>query len=574
MRLIRTFVEQYPWQSILLVAVLLAAGVASGLGLSALLPLLDVALDPGNAAEAEGTELQVREALATLGIQPTLGSLLAVLVCAILLKNAFVLFAETRIGFIAADVTTHLRMDLLRAIMRSGWDYFTHQSSGHLANSIATEAWRASNAYIFAVRVLAVSIEVIVYATFALLVSWIATVISLVAGAIILVLSHELVRIARKAGIRQTQLYRSLLGKLTDTLQSVKTFKAMGRDDMAEDTMSVETHKLRKELKREVFGRAALEAAQEPMYAIVIALGIFVALAQFRVEAATVTFMVLVLARLLKQIGKAQKQYQKMTTSESAFWAIRGAIDEAEAAAEKPGGGVIPDIREAICLDKVSFIRDEREVLRDLSLEVPAGQLTCLVGESGVGKTTVADLIVGLMHPDQGRVTIGGVNLQELDRRMWRRQIGYVPQENLLLHDSILHNITLGDHSLTEEDAVWALKAVGAWNFVIGLPDGIHTVVGERGTRFSGGQRQRIMIARALAHHPTLLILDEATSALDPTTESNICDRLSDLKGEITILAISHQSAMVGRADRIYRLHAGTALLEQPQGTRRAVPGT
>ncbi len=562
MRLIRTFFEHYPWQSTLLVAVLLAAGIADGVGLSALLPLLSATLNPGAVAEAEGFELTVRETLAAVGIDPTLGILLTVLVLAVLLKNLFMLFAETRIGFIAADITTHLRMDLLRAIMRSGWDYFTHQSSGRLANSVATEAYRASNAYIYAVRVIAVAIEVVVYAAFALLVSWTATVISLIAGGIILLLSHELVRVARKAGIRQTHLYRSLLGKLTDTLQSVKTFKAMGRDHMAEDTMSLETFKLRKALKREVWGKAALDAAQEPMYAAVIAFGIFIALVQFQVEAATVMFMVLVLARLLKQIGKLQKQYQKMITAESAFWAIRGAIDEAEAAAESPGGGVKPDIGDSIRLDKVSFRRAENVILTDMSIEIPAGQLTCLVGGSGVGKTTVADLIVGLVHPDEGRVMIGGDNLEDLERTTWRRQIGYVPQENLLLHDSILHNITLGDHSLTEDDAVWALEAVGAWEFVSRLPDQIHAVVGERGTRFSGGQRQRIMIARALAHHPKLLILDEATSSLDPETEANICAKLAELRGELTILAISHQTTMVDLADRVYRLHGGKALLE------------
>lgn len=557
MRLIRTFVEQYPWPSVMLVAVLLAAGVADGVGLSALLPLLDVALNPGGTAPTEGIQLQVREGLAALGIPPTLGVLLGVLVFAVIVKNVFVLFAQTRIGFIAADVTTHLRMDLLRAVMRSRWDYFTHQSSGRLANSVATEAWRASNAFIYAVRVLAGVVEVIVYAAFALLVSWVATVISLVAGSILLLLSHELVRIARKAGVRQTQLYRSLLGKLTDTLQSVKTFKAMGRDDMAEDTMSLETHKLRRALKREVLGKAALEAAQEPMYALVIALGIFLALVQFQVEAATVTFMVLVLARLLREIGKLQKQYQKMFVSESAYWAIRGAIDEAEAAAESPGGGLEPDVGDAIRLERVTFARDEHVILRDMSIEVPAGRLTCLVGESGVGKTTVADLIVGLVCPDQGTVSVGGANLQDLDRRSWRRLIGYVPQENLLLHDSIVHNITLGDHSLTAEDAEWALKAVGAWDFVTRLPDGVHTVVGERGTRFSGGQRQRIMIARALAHRPTLLILDEATSALDPATEADICATLESLRGQLTILAVSHQPALAEIADHVYRLEKG-----------------
>ena len=140
-----------------------------------------------------------------------------------------------------------------------------------------------------------------------------------------------------------------------------------------------------------------------------------------------------------------------------------------------------------------------------------------------------------------------------------------MPQENLLLHDSILHNVALGDPSLKREDAEHALKIAGAWDFVSRLPDGIDSVVGERGTLLSGGQRQRVMIARALAHHPKLLILDEATSALDSATEAGICATLQSLRGQLTILAVSHQSAMADIADEVYRVELGT-LRATPRG--------
>jgi ATP-binding cassette subfamily C protein len=140
--------------------------------------------------------------------------------------------------------------------------------------------------------------------------------------------------------------------------------------------------------------------------------------------------------------------------------------------------------------------------------------------------------------------------------------IGYVPQENLLLHDTVAANVTLGYAELGAADVEYALRAAGAWDFVSGLPEGIHTVVGERGTRFSGGQRQRIMIARALAHRPKLLILDEATASLDPATEAALCETLAALRGEITVLAISHQRALVDAADRVYRVEKGSAELE------------
>jgi ATP-binding cassette subfamily C protein len=132
--------------------------------------------------------------------------------------------------------------------------------------------------------------------------------------------------------------------------------------------------------------------------------------------------------------------------------------------------------------------------------------------------------------------------------------IGYVPQETLLLHDTVLVNVTLGDTKFTESDAENALRDAGAWDFVAEMDEGINTVVGERGSRLSGGQRQRITVARALVHKPELLILDEATSALDPESEAAICQTLRQLSSKLTILAISHQTALLDAADRAYRL--------------------
>jgi ATP-binding cassette subfamily C protein len=147
-----------------------------------------------------------------------------------------------------------------------------------------------------------------------------------------------------------------------------------------------------------------------------------------------------------------------------------------------------------------------------------------------------------------------------LDLCSWRRLIGYVPQDTILLHDSIFTNVTLGEPSLTVKDVEYALSAAGAWDFVNGMPEGVYTTVGERGAKLSGGQRQRIAIARALIHRPRLLILDEATSALDPKTEASICQTLRALRGQLTILAISHQSAMVDVADRVYQIADGNAV--------------
>ena len=179
------------------------------------------------------------------------------------------------------------------------------------------------------------------------------------------------------------------------------------------------------------------------------------------------------------------------------------------------------------------------------------------MGPSGAGKTTLVDMLTALLRPDAGEIWIDGVALGTLDRRAWRRMIGYVPQETLLLNDTIFCNVTLGDPALTAADAERALRAAGAWEFVVATPDGPSTLVGERGARLSGGQRQRLAIARALVHRPRLLILDEATSALDVGSEAQICETLRALRGELTILAVSHRPALAMAADRVYRVHEG-----------------
>jgi ATP-binding cassette subfamily C protein len=208
-------------------------------------------------------------------------------------------------------------------------------------------------------------------------------------------------------------------------------------------------------------------------------------------------------------------------------------------------------------MDSVSFSYADRAVLDNVSIELPAGSFSALLGPSGSGKTTFADLVTGLLRPQKGDICIDGAPLSQIDIGSWRGMIGYVPQENLLMHDTVFKNITLGEETISEPEVETALRGAGAWDFVQQMPKGMHSIVGERGSMISGGQRQRIAIARALVKRPKLLILDEATTALDPKTEKEICTTLQQLKGRITILAISHQPTVVECADWAYHLKEG-----------------
>jgi ATP-binding cassette subfamily C protein len=348
----------------------------------------------------------------------------------------------------------------------------------------------------------------------------------------------------------------------------------MARETRADALLAKNTNRLNRAAQKQVLSKEGLKAVQEPLFVAFLATGLYVVSVFLRFPLATLMVLVFLLSRMVKRVNKIQQEYQEMMVSESAYWSLKDTIREAERAREPNLGSEDPSLDHAIRLDRVSFAYGEEWVLREASLSFPSGLLTAIVGPSGIGKTTIADLIIGLIRPQQGEVWIDDLPLAKVDLKKWRKMIGYVPQETLLLHDSVLINVTLGDPDLSVADAERALRAAEAWEFVAEMGQGIYSTVGERGSMLSGGQRQRIAIARALVHKPRLLILDEPTSALDPESEAAICETLGQLRGGgITILAISHQPTIMNVADRAYQLEDGQAFLVQDHKVADAFSG-
>jgi ATP-binding cassette subfamily C protein len=403
-------------------------------------------------------------------------------------------------------------------------------------------------------------------------VSWEATLTSILVGIIMMQVLHQLIRATRKAGTRQTHLLRNLLTYLSDVLVSVKSLKAMARDNVAEAILRDQTQQLEKATRREIIAREALMALQEPILATLMAIGLYLALEVWGLSLPSVMVMVFLLTRLLSLLNKTQRKYQNLMAQESAYWALRTAVAEARAAAERTSGTREPTLEKGISLRHVNFDYDTKPIFQDLNLEIPVRSFTTIAGPSGVGKSTMLDLLCGLADPKSGEILVDDVPMRDINPRAWRRMIGYVAQENVLLHDSILNNILVGAPELTEADAERALRQSGAWEFVSGLPDGLYTIVGERGGLLSGGQRQRIAIARALAHRPLFLVLDEPTSALDPESERLVCETLRNLTQELTIVAVSHQPALISAADVIFALSRGKAERMHPTEAARYAP--
>ncbi|MEW9501067.1 ABC transporter ATP-binding protein [Jeotgalibacillus marinus] len=226
---------------------------------------------------------------------------------------------------------------------------------------------------------------------------------------------------------------------------------------------------------------------------------------------------------------------------------------------------------QSIDLNHVSFRYPNQEemTIKDVSLTIPIGQSVAFIGESGAGKTTLVDIILGLLHPENGEILIDGDSLND-KKTLWQQKIGYIPQFIFLSDDTIRRNVGFGleEHQI-DDKAIWAaLERAQLKEFVKSLPDQLDTSVGERGVRLSGGQRQRIGIARALYHKPEILFMDEATSALDNETEKEIMKAIDGLKGEKTLIIIAHRLSTIENCDIVFKMNNGELETKQDKNKK------
>ena len=543
-----------PWA---VLACLVVAAFVEGLGIAALLPLLALVDQSSSLANNEIADF-MRQTLEAAGLALNFGTLLIVFVVMITAKSVSTIFAGIYVGYAVAELTTRLRLRLVRGLLRADWQYLTGQSGGRWSNAFSYEAHEASQAYRMAAEIFQSAVIASVYLIGAFLVTPDLAFLAMLIGSGIVAALWFLVRMARRAGKRQTKSIRHLVMLVGELLHSLKTIRIMGRERDFSDLFGYRANKLRTALRQMYASNALLAGMQELVTGLAIALFVFLAVTVWASSVIDVVFLGVILLRIVKVVNKMQRNYQRAIQMEAPYLSLEKLFREAGEAVEQYAGTRAPTFESSITLDDVDFSYPAKAVLKNASLTIDKGAMVCLLGPSGAGKTTLSDLVSGLQMPSKGRILVDSQPLTEIDLHLWRRQIGYVPQDIVLLNDSVLTNVSLGSQEISEGDAVRALKMAGAWSFVRELPEGIHTSVGERGDRLSGGQRQRVAIARALAHRPQLLILDEATSALDGPTERDIWQVLRENSEGLTIIAITHRRDLARLADLTVEISDGS----------------
>ena len=357
---------------------------------------------------------------------------------------------------------------------------------------------------------------------------------------------------------------RRLSGAVVELLTSIKSLRAMNRQGYLEAMAVGHADRIRQSVEKEFFSESAVKAVQDPLLGSMMVLGVYVGFTYFGLGLAELLGTVWLLRRVSAGVAAMRGAMQRMAIDGIAFWSIVDLTEAMERQSEALHGGAPAHLAGSCRFENVRFAYGDRVVVENADFELPVGEVATLIGPSGVGKTTIADLLVGLHEPVSGRVLIDGTPLADVDLSQWRSKIGYIPQENILFNDSVRENITLGDSAISDERVMAALKLAGAWSFVSALPHGLDETIGVRGNRLSGGQKQRLSIARALINEPELLVLDEATSALDQSTAREICEAVRGLRGNRTILAITHQPIWMEAADRVLTMQAGKVATTSP----------
>ncbi|MFO7257332.1 MAG: ABC transporter ATP-binding protein [Bacteroidota bacterium] len=552
--------------------------VFSVLNLSLVIPMLSVLFDQHQADTAPPMpEFSLSVDYITgmfnhyfLSIIITYGRLEALLfvclaiVMSIMLANTFRYMERMVASRLKVDVVRNLRMDIYRNITRLHIGYFNDQRKGDLISRFTNDVAEVENAVMNSLKfVLKEPITIIIYFAVLFFISVKLTLFTLLVLPITGGVVAEIIkRLKRRAQESQESLGR-IVDILDETFSGMRVIKAFNARRFVLSKMDAETAFHRK-VNLSIARKNELASPVSEVLGVIIVAGImyFGGVLVLRDSSGLdpevfIGFLVIFasLIQPAKNFSNGITSVQKGAVSARRIFDV---IDTKSTIVSKPGSVELDEFREYIEFRNVSFAYEREPVLKNINLRIDKGRTIALVGPSGGGKSTLADLIPRFYDPVEGEVIIDGRSLKDYDLESVRKQIGVVTQESILFNDTVFNNIAFGLKNAAFDDVVRAAKIANAHDFIMEMEAGYDTMIGERGSKLSGGQRQRLSIARAVLRNPPILILDEATSALDSESERLVQEALSNLMQDRTAIVIAHRLSTIQHADEIIVIQNGT----------------
>jgi subfamily B ATP-binding cassette protein MsbA len=551
------------------IAANLLAALLDGFAIALLIPFLNILFHQPSTSLKSGWVSKLLNATVGSQIIPgdemrSLRNVILLVMASVLLKNLLVWIAGQFGATLQEFVTRDLRNAVYRHLAHLPLGYFTQMKAGQILSRVINDTFEAR---LILTQIVTQGLQaaslVIVYIAILFSISWKLTLIALIILPLLGLSLQPMLRRLRKGNLRRGNVHGEMTSVLQETISGIRLVKASGTESYEEARFADGSNKYaRSSLKMTRLALVAppvTEVIGTLIAVLVLWIGALQVLQSNTMTGATLLAFLTLVLRLLQPL----KQLSQMrTTAQSSLASAERLFEILDSPAEfqrDPGTRDKAVFERELRFENVTFAYEEdAPVLSGIDLVARKGEVVALVGPSGSGKSTLVDLIPRFYEPGQGRILLDGIDTREIKLPALRSLTGIVSQETVLFHDSVRNNIAYGAPGrYTQEQIEAAAKAANAHEFIVELPDGYGTMLGERGTRLSGGQRQRLAIARALLSDPPILILDEATSALDTESERLVQEAVDRLLQGRTVFVIAHRLSTVTHADQILVLERG-----------------
>lgn len=534
--------------------------ILDGAGLTMFLPLLQVAGGSATVGTEEMGEMAfIVEWFEGIGIPLTIVSVLVLMAVFFILKGVAKFCANFYRVILQQRFVNSIRLQNMRLL--AGYDYeaFARADSGRIQNTFSGEVERLNSAYRNYFGALQQGIMTFVYIALAYASNPKFAIIVAVGGGLSNLVFSRIYKVTKTASRRISAKMHGFQGFLIQSVTSFKFLKATGLINTYKRRIDRSIVEVEQQQRKVGTMNAISGAIREPLVVGIVVIAIFIQVRVFEEPIGAIILSLLFFYRGLGSLVQMQANYNTFLGASGAIDNMNEFVEELSHDQEDSGSRQFTGLDEAVAVKNLTFsYGNEEPVLREVSINIGKNQTIGVAGESGAGKTTLVNIVCGLLKPDPGMVYIDGVDLRDLDADSYRNKIGYVTQEAQVFNDSIFNNVTFWEERTPDAEArFWrALNLAHADGFVRGLPEGMETRIGINGVNLSGGQRQRISIARELYRNVDILVLDEATSALDSQSEKLIQENIESLTGSYTMIVIAHRLSTIQKADKIIYMRA------------------
>lgn len=470
-----------------------------------------------------------------------------------------------RNGVIQNGFLRKVRTDTYSGLLHANWDFFIKNRKSDLINLLLSEVTRTSGGIHAFLQFMASLIFTVIQIALAFWLSPNITIFVLISGVFIVFLNRKFLKKSLALGNRNYELARQFYAGTTDQINGIKDIKSNSLEESRMQWFRLITKNMELEQVDYLRMKTTSQLYYKVASSLLMIIFIFVAIKMFQAQAGQLMLIILIFGRLWPRVAGIQSSLEQIATTLPSFKAVKRLQEECQQSAEFQQQENVKalDLKKGIECRNIHFRYNKNETtyaLKDINLWIPSNEMTAFVGRSGAGKSTLIDLLMGLNQPESGQVLLDGIPLTKENLLSLRSSLSYVPQDPFLFNASIRENLMLVKPEASEEDMWEALSFASAAEFVGKLPNGLDSLIGDRGIKLSGGERQRLVLARAILRKPSILVLDEATSALDTESEANIQLALERLKGKMTIIVIAHRMSTIRNADQVVVLEEGQVI--------------